>query len=274
MTFFSHPELVSGSNYQITNNSKPMIRKFILRFPIFFVMFFLLASVTAGATCAQTFKFELVNPETPINAGTDFQVKILINTAGIDTISGDALVVFDESKVSVNSAVTGDFFTYFSSNPLGGHSDKYLVSSWEESVAHAKSSSSDTLFATMTLSPKASGTTSLSFECATANEADTNINQASDSGDIVKCPLDPLSITIGAGSTTPVPTSAVTPTSVPTLIPTPTVVQPTKVPIPATVVPTSIQQRYGDTTPGTTEVTIAALGLGTLLTFIGVLFIL
>lgn len=227
-------------------------------------------------------KFVLANPGAPIKVGDTFSVKILIDTTGIDTINGDALFTFEPAKVSINTAVTGDFFTYFSSSPLGGYTDKYLVSSWEESVAHAKkTTTSDTLFATLTLSAVSEGTTTLSFDCTTGSESDTNINRT-DSRDIITCPLQPLSFTIGAGGGgSTVPTTVpggvnTTPTNtpVPTATRTPT---PTSRPTSPPVV-TQLPQSGGTTNEipraGIFGPTLLFAGLGALLTMAGVLIIL
>lgn len=234
----------------------------------------LFLTTVVGAAYAQTFKFELVNPTQTISAGKNFQVKVLINTGSVQAINGDALIVFDPTKLGINGSQTGNFFSYFSGNKLGGSNSKYLVSSWEESVAHAKSSSADTLLATLDVNAAGgTGATTLSFECQVGSEADTNINQASDSKDIVKCAdLKTLSLNIGAAQTgptaTPSPSLKPSPTSTPSATLTP---RPTSTPIPTnTPKPTvSVLPRSG-----TAEITIAALGIGALLTVFGILIIL
>ena len=239
--------------------------KKLLIFAFCGILFFLTATVNAAY--AQIFKLELADPAVPIAVGGNFQVKILINTGGQPAINGDALLSFENTKLGITLTQTGNFFSYFSANPLGGTANKYLVSSWEESVAHAKSSTTDTLFATMTLTAKAAGTTSLSFDCTAGNEADSNINRSSDSQDVINCSsLTPLSLTIGGGG-------GVTPRGgSPTLAPLPTATpRPTNTPVPtSTPRPTiSILPRSG-----TAEVTFGVMAAGIFLTVIGVLSIL
>ncbi|MCJ7740108.1 hypothetical protein MUP32_02195, partial [Candidatus Microgenomates bacterium] len=250
------------------------MKKFLVFF-IFGIVAFL--SVGAKETYAQTFKLELANPSQTISVGSAFQVKVLINTGGQQAINGDALISFDPAKVSIDTAVTGDFFSYFSASPLGGADNKYLASSWEESVAHAKTSSTDTLFATLSLTAKTNGTTSLSFDCTAGNEADSNINKASDSTDILNCSvLAPLNLTIGSGgaaeaSPTPGGADSLTPTVTP---PSGSV---TSTPIPtSTPKPTSTPRPTISVLPrsGVVEVTFTALGIGILLTVMGALSIL
>jgi len=254
---------------------KLKMKKF-LGFFIFGIVVFLSQGVKE--TYAQTFKLELANPSQTISVGSAFQVKILINTGEQQAINGDALISFEPAKVSIDTAVTGDFFSYFSASPLGGVDNKFLASSWEESVAHAKTSSTDTLFATLSLTAKASGTTSLSFDCTAGSEADSNINKASDSTDILNCSvLAPLSLTIGSGggaaeaSPTPGGADSLTPTDTP---PSGSV---TSTPIPtSTPKPTSTPRPTISVLPrsGVVEVTFTALGIGILLTVVGALSIL
>jgi hypothetical protein len=246
------------------------------------IILFAVSSVFAEGVNAQVFKFQLANPSETITKDKNFQVKIMINTAGKATNNGDALINFDPAKVSINSATTGNFFTYFSdAGLLGGTTNKYLVSSWE-GVGYEKTASTDTLFATLNLTAKACGSTSLSFDCTAGSEADSNINQASDSKDIIQCPLQSLNITVSCGTTTPTVTLTPGPTSSPSATPkvtaaptstpsaTPTK-KPTTTPLPTnTVKPTvTVLPRAG-----AAEITFLGLGIGLLLTVVGVLFIL
>ncbi len=244
------------------------------------IFFLFLASACASEVQAQYLKLEQAEPSQQISVGSNFQVKLLINTAGEEAINGDALISFDSNKVSINSAQSGSFFTYFSASPLGGSNTKYLISSWEESVAHAKSSSTDALFATVNLTAKEAGTTVLAFDCVSSNEADSNINRASDSRDIINCASSlPLTINIGGtGPTstpaptgsdiTPSPTAVASPTSAPSATPTQ---RPTSTPI-----PTSPSRPTVTHLPraGTTEITLFGIATGLILTIIGILAIL
>ena len=257
--------------------------KLILSLSIFLLLF----ATTASAAQAQVLKFELADPAATIPVGGSFQVKILIDTGGQDAINGDSLIIYDPAKLSVNSATSNNFFTYFSANPLGGTNNKYLVSSWEESIAHAKSSSTATPFATLNLTAQSAGTTTLTFECTPGTEADSNINRASDSTDMINCNgITPLTLNIGStGPTTPPggPTSTppggviptVTPIPSPTVIPTATPTRiPTSTPIPPP--PTNPPPPQVTTLPraGTTEITFAAIAVGVVLTVVGILIIL
>ncbi len=231
-------------------------------------LFFLLMG-NVRAVYAQYFKFDVSGVTQPVAVGSTFKVKVLINTTGTQVITGDALISFDSSKVSINSAESGDFFTYFSGTSVGGANNKYLVSGWEEDIASAKTASSDTLFATLNLTAKVDGAAVLSFDCTSGSEADSNINQASDSKDIINCSqMTPVTITIGSGGSTTAPTS--------TPVPTTTQVAPSATPVPPTSVPTRVTAPTVSVLPrsGIMEVTFAAFGIGVVLTVIGALLIL
>lgn len=251
----------------------------------------LLLTLAKREAFAQIYKLELTDPTKTACTGETFQVNLLINTAGAQTINGDALLSFDPALVKVESAQTGNFFTYFSSTSLSGVNNQYLVSSWEESIAHTKSSTTDTLFATLMLRAESGGNANLSFLCTTGSEADSNINRASDSEDIIDCnSVVPLAFPLCSGTQLPVePASTATPiptpttaaqTGLPTSTPTPTLTPiPTSTPIP---IPTSTPRPTSTPVPtlaqapraGSTEVTIGAIGIGAVLTVVGILFIL
>src|SRR4030065_1843097 len=164
----------------------------ILTFFLFFI-----AVKFAGAVYAQYMKLELENPGQQINVGDVFNVNVLINTQGVEAINGDTLILFDPTKINILNGTSRNFFTFSFSTMISGVENKFLASSWEESIAHAKSSTTDMPFYTISIKAEGKAQTQLAFECATGSEADTNINRSSDSADVVKCPLQPLNLNIG-----------------------------------------------------------------------------
>lgn len=250
--------------------------KIILIILISGALFF--SSVKANEVYAQYFKFELVDPSKQCG---DFQVKILINTAGVKTINGDTLIVFDNNKLNIESAQTGNFYNYFMANPVSGTNNKYLITSWEESVAHAQSSTVDTLFATLNLKAKAAGSTNLSFLCDSGRDGTgSHINRDSDSADILKCNLlQPLTLSLTGAScdgVSPTPTENLTPSPSSTPLATPTA-RPTSTPVPTSPpAPTNTPRPTVSQLPraGIIDSTLTALGLGSLLTIVGILFML
>lgn len=237
------------------------------------ILFLILFSGRFATAFAQSFKMQLENSGSAINVGDSFNVNILIDTGGQEAINGDVLLTYDPAMVAIDSGSSDNFFTYHSSTPLSGSSDKYLASSWEESVAHAKTASADTPFYTLNLTARAAGATVLSFDCVNGSEADTNINRSSDSADIVICPLTPLNINIGGqGSLSPTPGDGTpSPTLAPTVTPT---LEPTATPSPTNTPPVSQTTVTELPRAGVIENTVMFLGLGTLLTVVGFLLIL
>ena len=257
----------------------------------FLITLFLIAPKFRGAVYAQYFKLELENPGQQIKVNDVFNVNLSINTEGVEAINGDALLLFDPAKISILNGQSQNFFTFAFSTMISGVNNKYLASSWDESVAHEKSSSVDTPFYTLSVKAVGNGQTEISFECATGSEADSNINRSSDATDVISCPLTPLSLSIGettgpttppqptatSGPANPTPTTgdqqpSATNTPVPTRTPVPTAI-PTNTPIPTTV-------RQVTTTPaelpraGIISDTLGVLGVGTFLTVLGLLFML
>ncbi len=249
-------------------------------------------TVMPRSAFAQSMKLELANPSQQISVGDTFQVRLLINTGGVDTINADALLLFESAKVAITDVVTENFYTYFSHVPLSGNPNQYLISSWEESIAHAKSSTSDTPIGILSVKANAVGSTTFSFVCTPGTEADSNINRASDSQDILSgCSgLTPLTLSIGTGgggSPTPTTGGGVNPTAVPTVpggnrpvstpVPTSTPT-PTSTPRPtATPIPTSAAVPTVAELPraGAVETTMMGMGMAALLLTVGaVLFML
>ena len=247
----------------------------------------------SGKAYAQYFKLELENPGQQINVNDIFNVNVVINTEGVEAINGDALLVFDPTKLNILNAQSQNFFTFAFSTMISGVDNKYLASSWEESIAHAKSSTTDSAFYTLSVKATGRGQTQISFECATGSEADSNINRSSDSADVITCPLDPLSLNIGGSispTTPPQPTTepgipsptegsqtpTATNTPIPTNVPVPTITPTTTPSKPPT--PTDSQQVASPPAElpraGIISDTLSVLGVGTILTFIGLLFML
>lgn len=270
-----------------------------------FLSIILLFLIGTGKVNAQVFKFDASGISQPVPVGSTFSVKLLINSEGKQINNGDAMIIFDPAKVSIDSSQTANFFPGFTGTPLGGYNNKYLVSSYEYSPTAFNSVSADTLFATLSLTAKAAGTTTLSFDCKPQSEADTNITQVSDTKDIVQCSqLTSLSLTIGNASQEPTPTTAVyptpteavtlpTPTEIPQATPTAADIQPTATLIPTATVTTASTSTPSVTTSagggsniqptatvselprtGATTLTVAAIGVGAVLTVVGILFIL
>lgn len=241
--------------------------KQILTLLIIFILF--ISSASLSAAYAQFFKFQLANPGSTPQAGSTFDVKVLINTTGKQSLGADAIVVFESSKVSTKSATSGNFYNVFQDHAIGGTTNKYLLSAWQATALTPVSTSTDTLFATVTFNALASGSTQLSFEC-TSGISDSNIwdtNQA----DMINCGSS-TSLTVNIGGPGPTSTPSATMTPAPTATPAATATpRPTSTPVPTNTPKPTISELPRT---GVVEVTLGALGLGALLTIVGLLVIL
>ncbi len=232
------------------------------------IIFISIASV--HAVFAQTYKFQLANTATPAaTVGNDVDVKVLINTAGKQTLGGDAIVVFDSNLLGIKSAQKGTFYEVFQDHTIGGTTNKYLLSAWQTTEVNPVSNTADTLFGTVTFTAKTAGSATLSFDCTTGS-IDSNIWDTTQA-DILKCAdTKPLTFTIGGPGPTATPAATLTPgpTSTPSATSTP---RPT-----STRAPTNTPRPTVSILPrsGTAEITIGALGLGAILTIVGLLVIL
>lgn len=235
---------------------------------IIFILF--IASASINPTYAQSFKFQLANPATPAaSVGSNFDVKVMINTVGKQSLGGDAILVFDSNVLSIKSATKGTFYEVFQDHSIGGATNKYLLSAWQSTEANPVSSSSDTLYGTVTFNAKTAGNTTLSFDC-TSGSADSNIWDTNQT-DIIGCSsMQSLALNIGGSGSTSTPTVTLTPgpTSTPSATPTP---RPTSTPVPTNTPRPTISEMPRT---GAVEVTMAALGFGVLLTVVGILVIL
>lgn len=245
--------------------------KYVLTILLVFILF--VSSISANKVYAQSFKFQLATPATPAaSVGSNFDVKVLINTAGKQTLGADAIVVFDSGKLGINSAQKGTFYEVFQDHSIGGTTNKYLLSAWQTTELNPVSTSTETTLATLTLNAKTSGSATLSFDCTTGS-VDSNIwdtNQA----DILKCAdSQPLTIAIGGPGPTSTPSATLTPGPTSTPIPTspPAPPRPTSTPVPTNTPRPTIAELPRT---GAAEVTVAALGMGLVLTVIGILVIL
>lgn len=244
------------------------MKRILLTLLIIFILF--ISSVSVNAAYAQVFKFQLATPATPAaSVGSNFDVKVLINTAGKQSLGGDAIIIYDNNMLSINSATKGTFFEVFQDHAIGGTSNKYLLSAWQSTEVNPVSTSADTLYGTVTFTAKAPGNATLSFDC-TSGTTDSNIWDTNQT-DIIQCSgVQSLALNIGGPGPTSTPAATLTPgpTSTPAATATP---RPTSTPVP-TNTPNPTISALPRT--GTVEVTIGALGLGVLLTVVGILVIL
>src|SRR3989344_7760814 len=86
--------------------------KKVLGISLLSASFFFISAGFGNAVYAQYFKLELENPGRTISLNDIFNVQVQINTEGVEAINGDALILFDPSKLEIMSAQSEDFFTF------------------------------------------------------------------------------------------------------------------------------------------------------------------
>lgn len=216
------------------------MKKLIL---IIIVLITVLAVIKPRSAFAQTLSFDPTSGG--FNMNQQFTVKINVNTGGQQTTGADALVTFDPTILSIVSATNGGFYTNFANNPISGVSNQYLISGFETDPTSIKSGTGT--LATVTFKGIANGTSAVSFNCSAGSKSDSNIIQQGSANDIINCgALASASYTIGPANATPITSCTSTGNCPPT--------------------PSTLPRS------GTVEVTIAAVGIGIVLTLVGLIF--
>lgn len=189
--------------------------------------------ITVSPSYAQTLSFEPT--QKGVSIGESFTVKININTSSQQTSGADAQITYDSNVLQIGTISSGGFYSNFGSNPVSGEPNKYTISGFETDSTSTKTGTGT--FAQIIFTGKASGTSTVSFDCTAGNTTDSNIIKVG-GDDIITCAsLSTASYTVGGGggsNNTPAPTN-----------------------LPVT---------------GSTEVTMVAVGVGILLTVLGLVF--
>jgi len=159
--------------------------------------------------------------------GSEFSVKVKIDTGNKEAMAADALVNFDKTKLTVSQVEDGGFFSGFDYN-IENDNGRLTIYSFSEQALQARSGVGE--LATITFKATADGTAAVSFLCQAGSDTDSAIWDAQ-GNDLIDCAANGSgSYTIGNGGTagptnTPAPTSAPeAPTSAPEA-PTPTASQ-------------------------------------------------
>lgn len=165
---------------------------------LFFISTFLSTSVLAG-------KLEFSPNTGTFQVNTPFDVKVIVDTETVDTMSTDAVISYDNTLLKVNSVTYGSFYGTVL------HSEKTNKLTISGMVADATKVVNGTgTLATVSFTPLTNGAVTLSFDCTTGRTDDSNIARNDlNATDIINCgSLQEASYTIGAGGTV---TPSVTP---------------------------------------------------------------
>jgi len=193
-----------------------------------------------GEVFAQTLSFEPT--QKGVAKSGQFTVKININTSGQQTSGADAVITYDPAVLTVESVSSGGFYSNFGSNPVEGASNKYGINAFETDSTSTKTGTGT--IAQIVFTGKEDGTSSVTFDCTAGSTTDSNIIKAGTADDIINCTnLVSASYTVGGGGSDGGDDggNGINPTT--------------------TVLPRS----------GAVEVTILGLGLGVVVTLLGLL---
>jgi hypothetical protein len=160
-----------------------------------------------GVVNAATLEFSPTSGSHSTN--TTFDVEIKVNTGTEETTSTDAVIVFDNELLSVDSVKYG---TFYSTVLHSEQNDKLYISGMVDSPTDVVTGTG--VLATITFNTLTAGTATLSFDCTSGKTDDSNVSKNDlDSTDIIVCTsLTDASYTITGDS---VATATVAPTSLP-----------------------------------------------------------
>lgn len=213
----------------------------------FFIFYFLFPPFAEAAS------FSLEPQSHTGSVGESFDVQLKINTEGEQTTSADVILLYDENILETVTVTGGGFYPQNFKNLTSG---KIYVGGAVQNATESKAG--EGLLSTITFKGKSAGTTAARFDCTPGKTSDSNISKNdSEATDILDCTkLVSGSYTISGGSDGETPTATPGPTSRPTFGPT----------CSPTVTPSELPPA------GVTLPSVLLLGIGSLLTFLGVLF--
>ena len=187
----------------------------------------------ATASKAQAATIQFSPSSGTYSTGSTFGVQIIVNTAGIDTTSADAVIKYNSTLLGVDSVSYGSFY------PTVLHSvqnDKLYISGMVSNPGSIINGSGT--IATVNFKPLSAGAVTISFDCTTGQTNDSNVTKNdTDATDVLDCAtlasatytLQGSSISVSPiPSNTPIPgsvTNTPTPTSTTTVTPAPTITQ-------------------------------------------------
>jgi hypothetical protein len=180
---------------QVNRVSKLLIR----------VLIFLLLP---GVVNAATLEFSPTSGNHTTN--TSFDVEVKVDTGSEETTSTDAVIIFDNELISVDTVEYGSFYSTVLHSE---QNNKLYISGMVDSPTDVVTGTG--VLATVTFKTLTAGTAELSFDCTSGKTDDSNISKNDlDSTDIIVCTsLTKASYTITGDSVITTPTAA--PTSLP-----------------------------------------------------------
>lgn len=184
------------------------------------LLFFLLMGVVSAKAVSAAPRIYLDPSSGNYNSGTEFSVKVKIDTDGRAAMAADALVNFDSTRLEVKQVATGGFFSGFDYN-ISNSNGRITIYSFAEQALQTRTGTGD--LATVTFKAIASGTATVSFLCQAGSNSDSAIWDST-GNDLIDCASNGSgSYVIGSsvGGTSPTNTPAPETTTAPDA-PTPT----------------------------------------------------
>jgi len=172
---------------------------------LLFILVFIVVLIRPSIVSAATLS---LSPQARIVApGETFSVDILIDTAGESVTLADVYLTHDKTLMSLLTVTNGTFFpdTYHLLTPGEPYIGGALSKAGESFKGTGK-------VATLTFKTLKEGVDTLAFNCQAGKTSDTNITRANDAADIVECSalvngVYTISSTLTPGAATPTPNS-------------------------------------------------------------------
>ncbi len=177
----------------------------IVRRSVIWLFLFLVSAVVMGSTSVYAATIEFVPVTGAYAVNSTFAIQVNVNTGGQDTTSTDAVILFNNTLLSVDTVSYGSFYgTVIHTESNGSLAISGMVSSSGTVV-----NGTGTL-ATVTFKALTSGTANLTLNCTAGRTNDSNVSDNSVSpADILDCAALKVGVyTLGAGGATSAPTTA------------------------------------------------------------------
>lgn len=182
------------------------MRKKVLPLAIAFFLMGLVIDVRAAIAGPRLY-FEPASGNYDQNS--EFTVTVKIDTGGKEAMTADALINFDNSKLTVVQVTNGGFFSGFDYN-VEDSNGRLTIYAFSEQPLQTKSGVGD--LAVITFKGVAEGTASVSFLCQAGNDTDSAIWDAQ-GNDLIDCAANGSgSYTVGTGDSGSDSNSSITPT--------------------------------------------------------------
>ncbi len=141
----------------------------VMRRLIIFIFVFLVGLFTQATLAQAAASFSLSPAEKTVNLGADLSLNVLIDTGSTETESADAILLYDETKLSAISATLSSLYENKISQDTS-QSGKVILRATSDSGFVGSG-----IFATVVFRTIATGAANVSFQVIAGSTADSNI---------------------------------------------------------------------------------------------------